>query len=252
MADLAGRVAVVTGAASGIGRATAHALATAGAAVVAADLDEGGGIAAAESIADAGGTARFVACDVAVEDDVEAAVRTALETFGRLDVLVNNAGVGGPTLPVHAQPSAEWRRVFEVNVHGTFYGVRHALPVMVAAGRGAIVNVASVAGLNGFAAHAAYAASKHAVVGLTRSAALDVARSGVRVNAVCPGFTETPMVADGLDALGLTAEQLAGRVPMQRFALADEVAQAILYLCSDVAAYVTGQTLVIDGGIDAG
>ena len=248
---LSGRVALVTGAASGIGRATALALARSGAAVVVADLDEAGGIATVEQAEDTGRTARFVACDVSVEDEVEAAVRTATETFGQLDVLVNNAGIEGPVLPVHAQAPSDWRRVFDVNVHGTFYALRHALPLMVAAERGVIVNVASVAGLNAFPLHAAYAASKHAVVGLTRTAALEVARTGVRVNAVCPGFTDTPMVADGLASLGQTREQLERRIPAGRLGLAADVAEAVLYLCSDAAAYVTGQTLVIDGGLDA-
>ena len=250
-------VALVTGAASGIGRAIALALAEPGPgrpahAVVVADLDEPGGLDTVRQLEAAGTTARFVACDVSREADVEAAVHTATEAFGRLDVLVNNAGVEGPVLPVHAVSPDDWRRVFEVNVHGTFYGVRHALPRMVAAGRGVIVNVASVAGLNAFPLHAAYAASKHAVVGLTKTAALEAARAGVRVNAVCPGFTDTPMVAQGLEQMGQTADELARRVPARRLGRPDEIAQAVAYLCSEAAAYVTGQTLVIDGGIDAG
>ena len=246
------RVALVTGAASGIGRAVAHALARADYAVVVADVDETGGLETVRQLEGDGATARFAACDVAREADVEAAVHTATEAFGRLDVLVNNAGIEGPVLPVHAVAPDDWRRVFEVNVHGTFYGVRHAFPLMSAAGGGAIVNVASVAGLNAFPMHAAYAASKHAVVGLTRTAALEGARAGVRVNAVCPGFTDTPMVAEGLEQMGQTADQLRGRIPARRFARPDEIAAAVVYLCSDAAAYVTGQTLVIDGGIDAG
>ena len=250
-------VALVTGAASGIGRAVAHALAADAPgrpahAVVVADVDERGGLETVRQIEAEGATARFVACDVSSEDDVAAAVHTATEAFGRLDVLVNNAGVEGPVMPVHAQPPDAWRRVFEVNVHGPFYGVRHALPHMLKAGRGAIVTVASVAGLNAFPMHAAYAASKHAVVGLTRTVALEVARSGVRVNAVCPGFTDTPMVAEGVEKMGQTQEALVKRVPMRRLGRPVEVAEAVSYLCSDAAAYVTGQTLVVDGGIDAG
>ncbi len=250
-------VAVVTGAASGIGRAVALALAEPGPgrpahAVVVADLDAAGGIDAVRQLEAAGATARFVACDVTREADVEAAVHTATEAFGRLDVLVNNAGVEGPALPVHAVSPDDWRRVFEVNVHGAFYGVRHAVPLMVAAGRGVIVNVASVAGLNGVPLHAAYAASKHAVVGLTKTAALEVAPSGVRVNAVCPGFTDTPMVAQGLGQTGQTAAELTRLGDLvRRLGRPDEVAQAVAYLCSDAAAYVTGQALAIDGGIDA-
>ena len=251
-------VALVTGAARGIGRATALALARGGLgreahAVVVADRDEAGGLETVRLLEEAGTTARFAACDVTDEDAVAAAVHTATEAFGRLDVLVNNAGIEGPVAPVHAVSPDDWRRVFEVNVHGTFYGVRHALPHMVKAGRGAIVNVASVAGLNAFPAHAAYAASKHAVVGLTRTVALEVAQSGVRVNAVCPGFTDTPMVREGLEKMNrMGQDALLRRVPMRRLARPNEVAEAVVYLCSDAAAFVTGQTLVIDGGIDAG
>ena len=250
-------VALVTGAASGIGRAIAQALATEAPgrpahAVVVADVDERGGLETVRLLEGAGATARFVACDVSVEDDVAAAVHTATEAFGRLDVLVNNAGVEGPVMPVHAQPPDAWRRVMDVNVNGPFYGVRHALPHMLKEGRGVIVNVASVAGLNAFPMHAAYAASKHAVVGLTRTVALETARSGVRVNAVCPGFTDTPMVEGGVEKMGMTRENLEKRVPARRLGRPDEIAAAVAYLCSGAAAYVTGQTLVIDGGIDAG
>lgn len=244
-------VAVVTGAASGIGRACARALAEAGYVVVVADVDEAGGLETVRLLEASGATARFAPCDVSEEDQVEAALHVATEAFGRLDVLVNNAGIEGPVLPVHAISPDDWRRVFEVNVHGVFYGIRHALPLMSAAGGGAIVNVASVAGLNGFPMHAAYSASKHAVVGLTKTAALEGARAGVRVNAVCPGFTDTPMVTEGLERMGQSADDLARRIPAQRFAHPDEIAQAVVYLCSDAAAYVTGQTLTIDGGLDA-
>ena len=226
------RTALVTGAASGIGRATALALAQAGHAVVVADVDERGGLGTVRALEDGGATARFVACDVALEADVEAAVHTATEAFGRLDVLVNNAGVEGPVLPVHAVSPDDWRRVFEVNVHGTFYGVRHALPIMSAAGGGAIVNVASVAGLNAFPLHAAYSASKHAVVGLTRTAALEAARVGVRVNAVCPGFTDTPMVAEGVEQMGQAVEDLVRRIPARRLATPGEIAAAVVYTCA--------------------
>ena len=249
--------ALVTGAASGIGRAIAQALAAEAPgrpahAVVVADVDERGGLETVRLLEESGATARFVACDVTVEDDVAAAVHTATEAFGRIDVLVNNAGVEGPVMPVHAVAPDAWRRVLDVNVNGPFYGVRHALPHMLKAGRGVIVNVASVAGLNAFPMHAAYAASKHAVVGLTRTVALETARSGVRVNAVCPGFTDTPMVEEGIEKMGQTQEGLEKRIPMRRLGRPTEIAEAVAYLCSDAAAYVTGQTLVIDGGIDAG
>ena len=238
-------VALVTGAASGIGRAAAQALAAAGHALVLADVDEAGCRETARGLADA----RIVRCDVSVEADVAAAVRSAVEAFGRLDVLVQSAGIEGPVKPLVEQTAADWARVFAVNVYGSFFGLRHALPVMAAAGVGSVVNVASVAGLNAFPLHAAYAVSKHAVVGMTRTAAVEMARAGVRVNAVCPGFTDTPMVTDGLRRTGQSADDLVRRIPARRLGTPGEVAAAILYLCS--AAYVTGQTLVVDGGLDA-
>ncbi|WP_412061094.1 SDR family NAD(P)-dependent oxidoreductase [Rubrivirga sp. IMCC45206] len=249
-------VALVTGAASGIGRAVALALAAPAPgrpahAIVVADCDEAGALATVRQLEDLGAVARFAPCDVAVEDEVAAAVHTATETFGRLDVLVNNAGIEGPVRPVHAVSADDWRRVFEVNVHGVFYGIRHALPHLLAAGRGSIVTIASVAGVKGFPLHAAYSAAKHAVVGLTRTTALETARTGVRVNAVCPGFTETPMLTGGLDAMDQAPADLARRIPAGRLGQPDEIAAAVAYLCSDAAAYVTGQTLVVDGGLSA-
>lgn len=241
------RAALINGAASGIGRATARALADAGYRLVLADIDAAG---LAET-ADGLDGALVVRCDVSVEADVAAAVALAVEAFGQIDALVQSAGVEGPVKPLAEQTADEWARVFAVNVHGLFFGLRHVLPHMVAAGRGSVVNVASVAGLNAFPLHAAYAASKHAVVGMTRTAAVETARSGVRVNAVCPGFTDTPMLADGLAAMGQTPGDVARRIPARRLGTPGEVAAAIAYLCSDAAAYVTGQTLVVDGGLDA-
>jgi len=247
MADPSRPAALVTDAASGIGRAAARALAAEGYALVLADIDEAGLAATAAGIA--GAVARR--CDVSVEADVEAAVGAAVGAFGRLDVLVQSAGVEGPVCPLAEQTAGDWRRVFAVNVDGPFFGLRHALPVMARAGRRSVVNVASVAGLNAFPLHAAYAASKHAVVGLTRTAALEAARLGVRVNAVCPGFTDTPMVEAGLLKAGQTAADLVRRIPAGRLGTPAEVAAAVVYLCSDAAASVTGQTLVVDAGLDA-
>ena len=239
------RSALITGAASGIGRATAHALAASGYALVLADVDEAGLAETAARLADT----RTVRCDVSVEADVARAVAHAVDAFGPLDVLVQSAGIEGPVAPLVQQTADDWTRVFGVNVMGSFFGLRHALPAMPRGG--AVVNVASVAGLNAFPMHAAYAASKHAVVGLTRTAAVEAARAGVRVNAVCPGFTDTPMVADGLRKMGQTVGDLTRLIPARRLGTPDEVAAAIAYLCSDAAAYVTGQTLVVDGGLDA-
>ncbi len=237
--------ALITGAASGIGRATARALAAAGYTLTLADIDADG---LAETATGLDGV-QTVRCDVSVEADVAAAVARAAEASGQIDVLVQSAGIEGPVAPLVQQTAEDWTRVFGVNVMGAFFGLRHALPLM--ARGGSVVTVASVAGLNAFPLHAAYSASKHAVVGLTRTAAIEAARQGVRVNAVCPGFTDTPMVTDGLAKMGQTLDELTRRIPARRLGTADEVAAAIVYLCSDAAAYVTGQTLVLDGGLDA-
>ncbi len=236
--------ALITGAASGIGRAAARALAAAGYSLTLADIDADGLAETAQGLAGA----RTIACNVSVEADVQAAVALATDA-GPLGALVQSAGIEGPVKALVEQSEADWARVFGVNVMGSFFGLKHALPRM--ARGGSVVNVASVAGLNAFPLHAAYSASKHAVIGLTKTAAIEAARQGVRVNAVCPGFTDTPMVADGLRQMGQTMEELVRRIPARRLGTADEVAAAIAYLCSDAAAYVTGQTLVLDGGLDA-
>lgn len=255
--ELAGRVAVVTGGASGIGRAAAHALAQAGAQVVVADVDAARAQAVADEVHAGGGTALAVAADVTDDAAVRAMVAAAVTTFGGLDLAVNAAGVGGVEAPTHAHPEDAWRRTIDVNLTGVWRCMRHQVPAMLARGAQTgrtttIVNVASVAGLVGFPAHAAYAASKHGVVGLTRTAALEYARRGLRVNAVCPGFTDTPMVELMTGDDPEREAQLARRVPLGRLGTPAEIAAGVLYLCSDAAAFVIGHALVLDGGIVAG
>ena len=248
---IAPRSALVTGAASGIGRATALALAADGWHVALGDIDEDGGAETARMIDAAGGHARFVACDV-TSPEANARLAEAAREMGPLEAAVLNAGMEGPVAPLAAIDADDLRRVLEVNVMGVWHGLQAVLGGMLEAGRGSIVAVASVAGLGGFPFHSPYAASKHAVVGLVRTAALEAAASGVRVNAVCPGFTDTPMVDEGLEKMGQTADQLLRRIPARRLATPEEIAATVAFLCSDASSYVTGHALAVDGGIIAG
>jgi NAD(P)-dependent dehydrogenase (short-subunit alcohol dehydrogenase family) len=254
MFDLTGKTALVTGAASGIGEAVAHRLAEAGAHVYVADLDEGNGRRVAGAIGDAGGSAAFVALDVTSEEDCIAAERRVREERGRLDVLVNNAGIGhvGTTLTTSG---ADMDRLYAVNVRGVFNVTKAFLPGMVERRAGSIVNMASIGGIVGIRDRVAYCASKSAVVGITKCLALDHATDGVRVNCVCPGRVETPFVTARLAEYPdpenayreMSATQALGRMGMP-----DEIAAAVLYLSSDEAAFVTGSALLIDGGWSAG
>lgn len=252
MSRLAGRVAIVTGAASGIGRASAERFAAEGAAVVIADLVRDAGEAVAESIRAAGGQAHFVETDVTREDDVRAMVATAVERFGKLDILFNNAGIGR-FLPFDQLEPADWDRIQAVNVRSVYLGSRHALPALRRNGRGAILNTASQSGLQGQAMNEAYCASKAAIVMFTRSLARELAREKIRVNCICPGGTDTPML-HGFAAAAAEKPALAdvaSRSPMGRFARPAEIAAAALFLVSDDASFVTGVALPVDGGATA-
>jgi NAD(P)-dependent dehydrogenase (short-subunit alcohol dehydrogenase family) len=252
MAMFQNKVVLVTGGGSGIGRATALLFAQQGAGVVVTDIDEPAAESVAEEIRGAGGEALALRVDVSNSEDVGRMVARALERFGGVDISIHSAGTGGMDAPTAEHTEDVWRRVLDVNLTGTWLCMKHVIPAMLQRGGGAIVNVASVAGLIGFPKHAAYAASKHGVVGLTRTAALEYGRHGIRINAVCPGFTRTPMVTDQM--LGGSAEaeqQLAARVPLGRLAAPEEIAAAIIYACSDGAGFMIGHTLVLDGGIHA-
>ena len=247
MSSFTDSVALVTGGAAGIGRDVALALGNAGASVVVADIDGDGAESTATRVAEeTPGTATGVRTDVADEDSVAALVESTVETYGGLDVAVNNAGITGEQAFVGEYDSAEFQRVIDVNLCGVFYCLKHELDAM---DDGAIVNVASVLGQVGFERAAAYVAAKHGVVGLTRTAAMEYADRGVRVNAVAPGFTDTGMLDDaGVTASEQTEAYVRGLHPMGRFGEPAEIADAIRWLCSDEASYVTGTVLPVDGG----
>ncbi len=247
-----GKTALITGAGSGLGRATALLFAKNSANVVVSDLNIDGGDETVRLITDAGGTAVFIACDVTNELEVNSLIDKSVSDFGQIDFAVNNAGIGGKWLPTHKYPTENFRQVMEVNTMGVFFCMRAELNIMIKQGFGSIVNVASVAGLNGFPNNLAYDASKHAVVGLTKTAGLEYAKQGIRVNAVCPVFTITPMV-EQIFLLDPTMEQkLQNSIPMKRYGKPEEIADAIVYLSSDAASFITAHAMPIDGGMTAG
>lgn len=245
--DYTGKVALVTGGTSGIGKATAIAFAQAGAKVVLSGRREKEGAAVVAEIERLGGTAAFVRADVAVEADVKAMVDFAVATHGRLDVAFNNAGVEWMG-PLEAATEAEYRRVFDINVWGVLSSLRHEIPAMLRTGGGAIVNTSSIAGHVGMAQVSIYIASKHAVEGLTKAAALEFAKQGIRVNSVAPAAIETDMVDRFAGKEGEMREYLKTLHPVGRMGLSEEVAAAVLYLCSDAAKFTTGISLPVDGG----
>jgi NAD(P)-dependent dehydrogenase (short-subunit alcohol dehydrogenase family) len=245
---LADKAALVTGGASGIGRATCEAFAREGARVLVCDVDEAAGKDTAAHICAAGGEALFLRVDVTIESDVEAAVAKVVEAWGRLDCAVNNAGVTGKGGTLGQLSLDEWTRVIGINLTGVFLCLTHELRVMQKQGSGAIVNVASGAGVIAVPAMPHYCASKHGVLGLTKTAAVENARSGVRVNAVCPGSTDTPMLRATIDASPEIERLVMKSLPGGRLGLPDEIAEAALWLCSDRASFVTGESMLVDGG----
>jgi NAD(P)-dependent dehydrogenase (short-subunit alcohol dehydrogenase family) len=245
---LHGKVALITGAASGIGRAAALAFAREGARLVLADREREAGERAALAAREAGAEACFCHADVSQEADVEAMVRLAVESGGRLDCAVNNAGISGPSGPLHRLDLEHWNRTLAVNLTGVFLCLKHEIPVMQRQGAGAIVNTASGAGLVAAPGLAAYCASKHGILGVTKTAAVETAGSGVRINAVCPGSIDTPMLRAAMADSPQLEQLVLASQPGGRLGRPEEIAEALLWLCSDRACFVTGAALAVDGG----
>lgn len=247
--DFKDRIALVTGAASGIGAAVAQRLAGSGAKVMIADLDAEGARAVAESIIAQGGVARAIEVDVTDPVEVEAMVDATRRQYGGLHWAVNNAGIGGASAPTGEYPFDSWRKVMATNLDSVFYGMRYQIPAIQASGGGAIVNMASILGSVGFANAPAYVAAKHGMVGLTKTAAIEYARHGIRINSIGPGFIDTPMLSKNLDAAILTG--IAAMHPVGRLGTASEVAALTAFLLSDEASFITGSYHLVDGGYSA-
>lgn len=248
MGALEGKVAVVTGAAMGIGRESALIFAREGAAVVVADIDEVGGRQTVELVEAAGGEAAFVHCDVSVQADVEAMVTFTVATFGGLDCAHNNAGIAAPMAPLADYPDEGWHRTLDIMLNGVYYGMKAEIPAMLARGGGAIVNTASGVGLVAYKHQAAYTASKHGVIGLTKVAALDYGALGIRINAICPGTARTPMVDEAVRRQPAIDAHLTALHPIGRIGEPAEIAEAAVWLCTPAASFVLGVALPVDGG----
>jgi NAD(P)-dependent dehydrogenase (short-subunit alcohol dehydrogenase family) len=251
MNELTGKIAIVTGGSSGIGKAAVELFAEEGAVVIIADVQDGPGQQLADELAKRGRTGVYVRCDVSKEADVQAAVTLALSQYGRLDVMFNNAGIEGDQAPTAEATLENWDRVIGINLKSVFLGTKYGIEAMLRGGGGSIINNASVAGLVGFAGIPAYCASKGGVVQLTRTAALEYATQGVRVNCLCPGVIDTPMVERFTGGSAEAETQMAALEPVGRMGTAREVAQLALFLASDRSSFITGAVIPVDGGFVA-
>lgn len=242
------KVTLVTGAASGIGQATAIAFALEGASVVVADISEHRSRETANIIKGAGGRALAVKCDVSKTEDVKNCLGQTIETFGRLDFAFNNAGIEYVSKPAADVTEDEWDRIMDIDLKGVFLCMKHEIPLILKQGGGAIVNTSSGAGVKGFKGGAAYVAAKHGVVGLTRAAALDFAHLNIRINAVCPGIIETPMMDRFSGGTTEGRQAVISQEPVGRMGRPEEIAATVVWLCSDAASFVVGSAMVVDGG----
>lgn len=267
MTTFINQVVFITGAGSGIGRATALLFAKSGATVVVAEINESNGRATVQQIEKQGGKALFVACDVAKPEQIEQATQQTVDAYGRLDIGINNAGIGGKYGRLTEQTQQDFDQMMAINVGGVFYGMQAQIRQMLVQQKshssmgdtvgdssvwGRIVNVSSIAGVRGMPMGAPYSASKHAVIGLTKTAALEYARQNIRINAICPVYTHSAMVDELINTAPGIEERMRRMIPIGRLGQPDEVAQAILWLCSAENSFVTGQTIHIDGGLMAG
>lgn len=244
--SLQNKVAIITGAGSGIGKAAAELLAEAGAQVVISDINEEHGNSAVQEIKQNGGDAFFVKADSSKPEDNEALVKQAIQQYGGLDIAVNNVGIGGPLVPTGEYPIDGWKKVIDINLNGVFYGMRYQIPAMLERGSGSIINISSIHGASGVRNSAAYAATKHGVIGLTRAAALEYSAKGIRINAVGPGYILTPLLQNTLD--DAAREALVSLHPIGRLGESREIAEMILWLASSKASFATGAYYPVDGG----
>ncbi len=253
MSSFHNQVAVITGAGSGIGRATALAFAQAGAKVVVSDINDAGGQATVDQIKQAGGEATYIRCDVGNPSDNQALVDQTIAVYGRLDIGINNAGIGGTFARLADQTEDDFNQMMAINVGGVFYGMQAQIRQMLTQPEGGkIVNISSIAGIRGMPMGGPYSASKHAVIGLTKTAALEYVRQNIRINAVCPVYTHSAMVQGLIDTAPGMEEKMRRIIPMGRFGQPEEIAQTILWLCSNENTFCTGQAIQLDGGLTAG